>query len=232
MIPLRDSTPRHSIPFVNHAVIVACTFVFGWELLAGADLDAAVERYGLVPARFVALASRGGLLTSELWLPFVSSAFLHGSVAHFAFNMLFLWVFGDNVEDRFGHVRYALFYLAGAVFAGSAHLLAHPTSIVPTIGASGAIAAVMGAYFVLYPKAWVTSVILPFFWIRFSVPALLYLAVWFGMQLYRGTAALEGEASAAGVAWWAHAGGFAFGALAILTFGRKGGAMRATPTSD
>jgi membrane associated rhomboid family serine protease len=199
--------------------------VFGWELMAGAQLDAAVERYGLIPARFVALASQGGLLTMELWLPFVSSAFLHGGMAHFVFNMLFLWVFGDNVEDRFGHLRYALFYVAGAVFAGAAHLIAHPSSVVPTIGASGAIAAVMGAYFVLYPKAWVTSVFLPFFWIRFSVPALLYLAVWFAMQLQRGTAALGGEASAAGVAWWAHAGGFAFGALAIVAFGRRGGRM-------
>ena len=206
---------------MNHAVIAACTVVFGWELIAGPELDAIVEQYGLVPSRFLALAERHELVSAELWLPLVSSAFLHGSLGHFVFNMVFLWVFGDNVEDRFGHVRYALFYLAGAVFAGAAHLAAHPTSVVPTIGASGAIAAVMGAYFVLYPRAWVTSVILPFFWIRFSVPALLYLAIWFALQIYRGTAALEGDASAAGIAWWAHAGGFAFGALAILALGRR-----------
>ncbi len=206
---------------MNHAVIAACTVAFGWELMAGPGLDAIVEQYGLVPSRFLALADRHGPVSAELWFPFVSSAFLHGSLGHFVFNMIFLWVFGDNVEDRFGHLRYALFYLAGAVFAGAAHLAAHPTSVVPTIGASGAIAAVMGAYFVLYPRAWITSIILPFFWIRISVPALLYLAIWFALQIYRGSAALEGDASARGVAWWAHVGGFAFGALAILALGRR-----------
>ena len=222
MIPLRDSTPRQGVPFVNHAVIAACTAVFGWELFGGADLDAIVEQYGLVPARFVALLDRQGPWSPELWMPLVSSAFLHGSLSHFAFNMLFLHIFGDNVEDRFGHLRYAIFYLAGALFAGAAHLVAHPASVTPTIGASGAIAAVMGAYLLLYPKAWITSVILPFFWIRFRVPAVLYLVFWFLLQLYRGRAALEGDAAAAGVAWWAHAGGFAFGALAILVLGRRG----------
>lgn len=221
MIPLRDSTPRHGVPFVNHAVIAACTVVFGWELMAGPEIDAIVEQYGLVPSRFLALADRHSLVSAELWLPFVTSAFLHGGLGHFVFNMVFLWVFGDNVEDRFGHVRYALFYLSGAVFAGAAHLAANPMSVVPTIGASGAIAAVMGAYFVLYPRAWITSIVLPFFWIRFSVPALIYLAIWFALQIYRGTAALDGDASAAGIAWWAHAGGFAFGALAILALGRQ-----------
>ncbi len=220
MIPLRDSTPRQGVPFVNHALIAACTAVFAWELFGGADLDAIVEQYGLVPARFVALLDRQGPLSSELWTPLVSSAFLHGGLSHFAFNMLFLHIFGDNVEDRFGHLRYAVFYLAGAFLAGTAHLLANPASVTPTIGASGAVAAVMGAYLVLYPKAWITSVILPFFWIRFRVPAVLYLALWFVLQLYRGRAALEGDAAAAGVAWWAHAGGFAFGALAILALGR------------
>jgi membrane associated rhomboid family serine protease len=229
LIPVRDSAPRHGVPFVNHALIAACTFVFGWELFGGANLDAVVEHYGLVPARFVALWERHGPFSVQLWMPFVSSAFLHGGLSHFAFNMLFLWVFGDNVEDRFGHLRYAAFYLAGAVFAGAAHLLAHPESVTPTIGASGAIAAVMGAYFLLYPRAWITSVLLPFFWIRFRVPALLYLAVWFAIQLARGQAALEGEASAAGVAWWAHAGGFVFGALAILVLGRRGGRMPVVP---
>lgn len=223
MIPVRDSTPRQRVPFVNHSLVTACTLVFGWELFGGADLNAAVEQYGLVPARFVALWQRDGPFSLALWTPFVSSAFLHGSVAHFVGNMLFLWVFGDNVEDRFGHLRYAVFYLAGAVFAGAAHLVAHPSSVTPTIGASGAIAAVMGAYFLLYPRAWVTSILLPFFWIRFSVPAVLYLAIWFALQLYRGQGALEGEAASAGVAWWAHAGGFAFGALAILALGRRGG---------
>ena len=221
MIPLRDSTPRQGVPFVNHALIAACTAVFAWELFGGADLDAIVEQYGLVPARFVALLDRQGPLSSELWTPLISSAFLHGGLSHFAFNMLFLHIFGDNVEDRFGHLRYAVFYLAGAFLAGTAHLLANPASVTPTIGASGAVAAVMGAYLVLYPKAWITSVILPFFWIRFRVPAVLYLALWFVLQLYRGRAALEGDAAAAGVAWRAHAGGFAFGALAILALGRR-----------
>ena len=130
---------------MNHTVIALCTVVFGWELMAGPEIDMIVEQYGLVPSRFLALVDRHSVVSAELWIPFVSSAFLHGGLGHFVFNMLFLWVFGDNVEDRFGHLRYALFYLAGALFAGAAHLAAHPTSVVPTIGASGAIAAVMGA---------------------------------------------------------------------------------------
>jgi len=220
LIPLRDSTPRRTVPIVNLALIATCTAAFVWELRAGPELESAIETWAVVPARFVALFDRQPW-SATLYLPFLSSAFLHAGVAHFAFNMLFLWVFGDNVEDRFGHVRYAIFYLAGAVFAGAAHVTAHPDSIVPTIGASGAIAAVMGAYFVLYPRAWVTSIVLPLFWLRFRVPALVYLAFWFALQLYRGSSALGDKADAAGVAWWAHAGGFAFGALAIVLLGRR-----------
>jgi membrane associated rhomboid family serine protease len=207
---------------VNYAVIAACTVAFLVELGAGARVEDLIHDYGLIPARFGALVRRVGPLHLELYVPFVTSMFLHAGWAHYAGNMLYLWIFGDNVEDRFGHVGYALFYLVGGVFAAAAHALANPTSVVPTIGASGAIAAVMGAYFVLYPRARISSLAIVFFWIRVvSVPAFVYLALWFALQLLAGSAALSSAPGDAGVAWWAHLGGFAFGAATVALLGRR-----------
>ena len=204
------------MPLANYALLTACTAAFAWELMSGPLLDQRIDSFGLVPARFHALAERAGVAT--VYAPFFTSTFLHAGFLHYGLNMLFLWIFGGPVEDRLGHVRYLGFYLGGALAAGLAHVSANPASVVPTIGASGAIAAVMGAYFVLYPRAWVTSFLPPLFWLQVPVPALLYLAFWFGMQLYMGSAeaALAGES--ARVAWWAHSGGFAFGTLVILLF--------------
>jgi len=131
--------------------------------------------------------------------------------------MLFLWVFGDNVEGHFGHVSYLLFFLIGGVAAGACHVFANPASVVPTVGASGAIAAVMGAYFILYPRAWIFSRVVFVPWVPLPIPALVYLALWFGLQLASATSREPVNA----VAWWAHTGGFGFGALAVLALGRR-----------
>jgi membrane associated rhomboid family serine protease len=221
MIPIRDSTPGQTFPFVNYALILTSIAVFVWQISVWDQLELVLEVYALIPGRFLTLGERTGFFSLDLYAPFVTSAVLHGSFGHVGFNLLFLWIFGDNVEDRFGHVGYACFYLLGAFAAGAVHVAANPASLIPTVGASGAIAAVMGAYFLLYPRAWVTSIVPPFFWIQFRVPALLYLAVWFGMQLYMGRSSLEAAGGSAGVAWWAHAGGFAFGLLAIVLLGRR-----------
>ena len=222
MIPLRDTIPSRHFPIVNYTMIGLCAFAFWAELTAGAALDEMLHVYGLIPARFHTLSGRVGWLHADLYTPFITSTFLHGGWMHFLGNMLYLWIFGDNVEDRFGHVGYAAFYLAGGVAAGVAHLLFNPGSVVPTIGASGAIAAVMGAYFILYPRARIVSLAIVFFWIQIiSVPAFFYLAFWFILQLAAGTVALGTmDAAEGGVAWWAHLGGFAFGAVAVLVVGR------------
>ncbi|MCE2390579.1 MAG: rhomboid family intramembrane serine protease [Proteobacteria bacterium] len=217
MIPLRDSVATRRVPVVNYALIALCALAFLAELRAGPQLDALIQRYALIPAHFTALSERIGFWSPEAILPLFSSMFLHAGLLHFGGNMLFLWIFGDNVEDRFGHLGYALFYLAGGAAAGVSHVLSDPGSIAPTIGASGAVAAVMGAYFMLHPGARIQSLLLiGFFVTTASVPAVIYLALWFGMQVLMGaTGAQEG------VAWWAHAGGFAFGCLAVVLLGRR-----------
>jgi membrane associated rhomboid family serine protease len=221
LIPLHDTAPRRRLPLVNTALIALCAVAFGIELSAGSELDELIHRHALIPARLLGLVGRSGPFDPEAVSPLVTSIFLHGGLLHFAGNMLFLWIFGDNVEDRFGHLGYAAFYLAGGIAAGLAHVLAAPRSVVPTIGASGAIAAVMGAYFLMYPRARIRSLVFLGFWLTTaSIPALVYLGVWFAMQLTMGMGSV-GQADQGGIAWWAHAGGFAFGAGAILVLGRR-----------
>jgi membrane associated rhomboid family serine protease len=221
MIPLRDTLRASRPAFVNWTLIGLCAAAFVRELAAGPELETFVTEHALVPARFTALLARHGPFDLALYAPFVTSMFLHASVAHFAGNMLFLWIFGDNVEDRMGHLGYALFYLLGGVAAGGAHVLSNPGSVVPTVGASGAIAAVMGAYMLLFPHARILTLVIVVVVARvIAVPALVWLALWFLFQVLAGAA----ESSApgqGGVAWWAHAGGFAFGAAWVLVTGRR-----------
>jgi membrane associated rhomboid family serine protease len=222
MIPIRDTLRTRRVPFVNYALVALCALAFLYELRAGADIDAFVNEHALVPSRFVALVGRHGVFDLALYAPFVSSMFLHAGFAHFAGNMLFLWIFGDNVEDRLGHVGYAFFYLSGGVVAGLAHVAASPSSVVPTVGASGAIAAVMGAYMLLFPGAYIQSLVILLFMVRVvSVPSIVWLGIWFVFQVIAGaqSSTMPGQG---GVAWWAHAGGFAFGALLVLVLGLRG----------
>jgi membrane associated rhomboid family serine protease len=223
MIPLRDENPSRHFPIVNYAMIALCALGFAGELSAGPRVDEIFESYALVPARFLALAQRGHLFDLAIWTPFATSMFLHAGWMHFLGNMLYLWIFGDNVEDWLGSGRYLLFYLAGGVVAGLAHVFSNATSLLPTVGASGAIAAVMGAYLVLHPRAQIQSLIIIFFYVRIvPVHAWVYLGFWFVLQLVSGTQTLGSSSEAqGGVAWWAHAGGFAFGALCAIALGRR-----------
>jgi membrane associated rhomboid family serine protease len=223
MIPLRDTIPHQRFPIVNYALIGLCSWAFVVELTSGPHLEEIIRTYGLIPARFLTLRERTGTFSVELYVPFFSSMFLHGGWMHFLGNMLYLWIFGDNVEDRMGHVGYLAFYLVGGLFAGGTHLSMNPASVVPTIGASGAIASVMGAYVLLFPRARVMTLIIFFFWIEIvAVPAVLYLFVWFLMQLASGTMALASSGpTEGGVAWWAHAGGFLYGFLAVILLGLR-----------
>jgi rhomboid family protein len=225
MIPIRDTIRSERFPFVNYAFIALCAFVFYLEIAAGSDLDAFVNEHALIPAKFVKLVSNHGLRLDEL-APFVTSMFLHAGFMHFAGNMLFLWVFGDNVEDRMGHLGYALFYLAGGIAAGAAHVFANSHSVIPTVGASGAIAAVMGAYMLLYTQARVDSLVILFPFVRVvTVPAVVWLGLWFVFQVISGSAAGR-LPDQGGVAFFAHVGGFVFGAAVVLLFNLRSAPRR------
>jgi membrane associated rhomboid family serine protease len=218
VIPLRDANPTRRAPVVTLSLIVACFVVFAWELglmaSAGqAALDAFVTRWGVVPAELVAAWSAGDVASIET-ATLVTSQFLHGGWFHLLGNMLFLWIFGNNVEDRFGRAGFLAFYLTGGVIAGLSQVAIDPTSTVPTIGASGAIAATLGAYFVMFPRARVTSLVfLGFFYQLIDVPAIIVLGFWFVLQLIDAVTSLGVVQGEGGIAFFAHVGGFVAGAL-------------------
>ncbi|HZW88795.1 MAG TPA: rhomboid family intramembrane serine protease [Myxococcaceae bacterium] len=227
ILPLRDSPRSATWPGVMAAIIVANALVFFWELSLGASgqLDAAIEVFGFVPRRFFGWEQAGGApLDPWRFVPLVTANFLHGGWLHIIGNMWFLAVFGDNVEDRLGHFRFLLFYL----LCGAASMLVQgavlPTSRVPAIGASGAIAGVLGAYLVLYPSARVRTLVFVFL---VDLPAVVFLGIWFLTQLLNGTASLTPGAgvAASGVAWWAHVGGFVVG-MGLCVLLRKDEAPR------
>ena len=212
MIPLKDVIPSRTVPIVTVAIIVLNSLAFLFELsLPNPVLESLIRVYGVVPADFTMLTA-------------VTSMFLHGGWLHFLGNMLYLWIFGDNVEDQLGHGRFVLFYLICGVVAGLAHVFMNPASTVPTIGASGAIAGVMGAYFVLYPHSRILA-LLPLFviWEVIEVPAILFLGIWFVMQFFSGVGSIAMGASRAasgGVAFWAHVAGFLAGMATVFVLRR------------
>ena len=212
MIPLRDNIPSRTVPFVTYILIGANTLVFLLEIGMGRDLPAFIHVFGMVPERVVGIATRAPELILWAIVPFFTSIFLHGGWLHLIGNMLFLYIFGDNVEGVMGHFRYLVFYLICGVAASLVHLISAPSSPVPTVGASGAIAGVLGAYFVLFPAARVVTLIPIFFFFQIvEIPAFIFLGFWFLLQFLIGSAALFSSPGAGGVAWWAHIGGFAAG---------------------
>jgi membrane associated rhomboid family serine protease len=214
MIPLRDTIRSRRFPVVNTVLIALNVIVFLGESRMGSPaLTGLVYSFGLVPDGFWS--------DSPLrWVTLITSTFLHGSWFHLISNMLALYIFGDNVEDRLGHARYLIFYMLGGLVSGTAHVLAYPASQVPTVGASGAIATLLGAYLVLYPRARVITFIpILFFWRLVNIPAPIYLGLWFLMQLFNGTLALAASTfQGGGVAWWAHIGGFVAGLALVKLF--------------
>ncbi len=230
MIPLTDTVPVRRTPYVTLGLIGACLLAFLWELSLGPHLDAAIRRYGLVPRLISPLLVGDLRLPPEVWLTLFTHQFLHAGWAHLLGNMLFLWIFGDNVEDRLGHLPYLGFYLAAGAGAALVQAAFTPTSPVPMVGASGAIAGVLGAYLVLYPAATVVTLVPAFlFLVPVEVPALVFLPLWFITQLLSGMAAITRLPSAGGVAFWAHAGGFVLGAAVGLALGPAGPAGRPGP---
>jgi len=217
MIPLRDTIRSRSFPIVTWLLILANAVVFFFELSLGPRLlERFIYAFGMVPAR-LSLAHPWSLLT------LLTATFLHGGWMHFLGNMWTLYIFGDNVEDRMGSGRFLLFYLLGGVAANLMQAWAYPNSHVPAIGASGSIAAVLGAYFLFFPHARVITLV-PFFFLPWfvEIPAVFYLGVWFLTQFYSGlfALALPAQASMGGIAWWAHVGGFLFGLFLGRAFQR------------
>ena len=216
MFPIRDHNPSLKTPYVTYVLILvnALVFLSYWSLFSDADaINSFFSEWAMIPATITAGENSHSLVTSM---------FLHGGLFHLAGNMLFLWIFGDNLEDELGHIGFLVFYIACGVAAALAHLLADPSSTIPTVGASGAIAGVMGGYVLLFPKARVDVLFIFIIIFRvFTVPAWVVLGIWFAAQVFSGvTSPIVGG----GIAYWAHAGGFLAGVLGVAPIWlRKGG---------
>jgi membrane associated rhomboid family serine protease len=222
MLPIRDDQPRYSTPWVNYFLIGLCLLIYFFEATLDVRSRFALEtQFGVVPAQLTAILSGlPGYSLVAVVLPFFTSLFLHGSWMHVIVNMWFLYIFGDNVEDYLGHFKYLLFYLLTGLLAMGTHVAMNMTSTAPAVGASGAIAGVLGAYFVLYPRA---RVLTWFYVIVVWIPAWIWLGIWFLENFLSGTEtslAVQGR-NMGGVAFWAHVGGFVSGALLVKLFGER-----------
>jgi len=216
MIPIRDAIRSRTFPVVNIVIIVLNVLAFLWQLSQGPHLKEALFLYGIVPLRYSDPNLSAHFTGFQQYLPFLTSMFLHGGFLHIIGNMWFLYIFGDNIEDRLGHIRYLFFYLLCGVTAGLVHLLTNWDSKIPTIGASGAISGIMGAYLLLYPRSKILTLIPIFLFIQFiEIPAFIFLGYWLLIQLF--SASLTSR-NVGGIAFWAHIGGFIAGLLFIKIF--------------
>jgi membrane associated rhomboid family serine protease len=217
MIPIRDDQSRLSAPYLNNFLIGLNLLIFLLEsVLDPESLKVLIFQFGVIPSHVTALvAGTGRYPPAAVVVPFFTSMFLHGSWMHVIGNMWFLWIFGDNIEDYLGHFKYLIFYLLGGVVAAMTQVALDPSLRVPTVGASGAIAGVLGAYFILYPRARVLTWFPPIFF--FHLPAWVMLGYWFVLQFLSGAASSIAYSSQTrgGIAFWAHVGGFVAGAILI-----------------
>ncbi|MDI6799792.1 MAG: rhomboid family intramembrane serine protease [Actinomycetota bacterium] len=212
MIPIRDENPTRTFPFVTISLIAVNSAVFLYELSLGSGFDAFIRSFGATPCLIL---TKGG---PYVYITLLTSIFLHGSWFHLLGNMLYLWIFGNNVEDVLGHLGFILFYLLSGLGGASAHVIMNPASSLPSLGASGAIAGVLAAYLILFPLAGVDVAIPIFFFISIvRLPALIVIGFWFVLQLLNGYfSAMSPMMEAGGVAWFAHIGGFLIGLLLAL----------------
>ncbi|MBD2168787.1 rhomboid family intramembrane serine protease [Calothrix membranacea FACHB-236] len=226
MVPLRDNNPTTITPYVTYGLIIVNILVFLYQLsLTPQQLQGFFYIAALVPCQLSNTCPIG--LDNQVipeWMTLITSQFLHGGFLHLAGNMLFLWVFGNNIEDRLGHVKYMIFYLTCGVLAALSQWFFSQNSAIPSLGASGAIAGVLGAYILRFPKAEVLTLIpLGFFITTVRIPAFFFLGFWFVQQAFYGIASLQARSNigmeSGGVAYWAHAGGFIFGAILAPLFG-------------
>ncbi len=229
MIPLRDSNPSSRPPTLGYIIIILNVLVFFLELSLGPHLQEFIRVFGFVPRDFFLNLGHGNL--SAGLIPIFTSMFLHAGWLHLIANMWTLYIFGDNVEDTLGHLKFIILYLGSGVAGCLAQLLSAPSSSIPMVGASGAIAGVMGAYFSLFPAARVLTLVPVFFFVIIEVPAYVFLGLWFVLQFVSGAFSLLGPQAKAGVAFWAHVGGFVAGflLLRLLAPGRARYPFQARP---
>jgi membrane associated rhomboid family serine protease len=222
MIPLRDNIPSSRRPIMSYTIIGLNILFFFLELGTGSHLQQFLTTFGFIPARYFAMSEAHPERIVALYLPLLTTMFLHGGWLHLIANMWTLFIFGDNVEDRLGRFRFLLFYLASGIAGSLLHAYLTPNSWVPVVGASGAIAGVMGAYFLLFRQSMVL-VFIPFFFVApiVEVPAYVFLGVWFLLQFFSGAFSVLGPRAAqgGGVAFWAHVGGFLAGVCLIFLLG-------------
>lgn len=228
MIPLRDANPSRGTPLVNYVLIALCAGAFVYELALGRGLEQFLFGFGLVPAKITSPEIASHFSVAERFTPLLTSMFLHGGWLHLIGNMWTLYIFGDNVEGELGHVRYGIFYVLTGLIAGVIHVVTNVDSRIPTIGASGAVAGVMGAYFLLYPRARILTLVPVFVFVTLmEVPAYVFLGFWFILQFFSGTfSLLAGSRNVGGIAWWAHVGGFVGGLIMIIPLKRSRTAAR------
>lgn len=214
MIPLRDSTRTNITPYINIGLIMLNTLIFLWQItLTQSGLQQTVYQWGLIPA-----------LVGQNPLNLLTYGFLHGGWVHLIGNMWFLWVFGDNIEDRLGHFNYLVFYLLITALAGMAQVYQNPASQIPIVGASGAVAGVLGAYFVTCPRAKVLTLFPVFFFVTFvEIPAVVFLLMWFAIQIFSGVVSIG--VNGVMIAWWAHIGGFIAGIIIVNLFRKRAGCL-------
>jgi membrane associated rhomboid family serine protease len=233
MIPLRHTLATTRPPLVNRALVAANVVVFTAQLFMGEMTERVIQTFGYIPARLVH-PSQFDYAPWEVVITLVTSLFLHGGFLHLIGNLIYLWVFGGAVEEVLGHTRFLLLYLACGAFGSLAHTMLFAGSTVPSIGASGSIAGLLGAFLVLLPHARIVTLFpLVVYWAMAEIPAALFLPVWFGMQFFNGYLSLQaarGTYEVAGIAWWAHVGGFVFGAFlaGIFRLMRRNARMRPT----
>jgi membrane associated rhomboid family serine protease len=226
MIPLRHTLPNATTPVVNRALVAANVLVFMTQLFMGRATERIIQTFGFMPARLLDPAAFD-YAPWEVGITLVSSLFLHGGFVHLFGNLIYLWVFGGAIEDALGHGKFLLFYVACGAAGSLTHTVLFPQSTVPSIGASGSIAGLLGAFLVFRPNSRIVTLFpLVVYWAMAEIPALLFLPVWFGMQFFSGFLSLQaarGTQEVAGVAWWAHVGGFLFGMVvaALVRMTRK-----------
>jgi membrane associated rhomboid family serine protease len=220
VFPVSDDNPTRITPYVTYGIIAANVLVFLYQLtLTPPELENFFYTWAVVPSELTASLAGEAVRYQPFpeWITLITSQFLHGGFAHIAGNMLFLWIFGNNVEERLGHIRFVIFYIGCGVLAAGTQWYFSAGSNIPSLGASGAIAGVMGAYILRFPNASITTIIPPFIFFPFRLPAWAYLGIWFIQQAFYGVASLSVPANIGmqqgGVAYWAHSGGFVFGAV-------------------
>ena len=216
MIPIRDRNPSGTFPYVTIGIIIVNIIIFLYELSLGSELGRLFMKFGVVPLKVSYYSQASDLTFINTFFPFISSMFLHGGFVHLIGNMWFLWIFGDNIEDKLGHFKFIAFYFLCGIIASSVHVFFNSQSNVPCVGASGAIAGVLGAYMVTFPRARVVTIVPLFVFIQvMELPAIVVLGFWFVIQFFNGAASITASTSGAGVAWWAHIGGFAAGVIIL-----------------